>query len=317
MRETLRVKETALRRAEQEVDSLGFRNKQLEHRVASLQEDLERETKLIVNRSKFSKNKNDQPSIISNRHGGNPSVNSGVSTDPIFTEELQKKIIENAQLISLLADKDSDINLYKIRINELEQQLTKCVSDHTDLERKLRKENDMLIAKNSSLESKIAEGISIVGSEDALSVSECEHTHTPIHRNSTTTTITTTILNNASKLMHSACEERILQLEKDIFHWKTKYEICKISSSDNDNNEMVNKLPPPSSNGQQCSSSSCSSSDDYMSTEINESTMAKEQLIYNHFMKKLDSLFAEKNLAESKVNSYIIEVTENCLSLNF
>lgn len=293
MREQFRVKETALRRAEQEVDSLGFRNKQLEHRVAALQEDLERETKLIVNRSKLSKNKNDIP----------PTTISSKNTDSIFTEELQKKIIENAQLISLLADKDSDINLYTIRINELEQQLTKCVSDHTDIERKLRREIDMLLSKNSQLETKIAEGISIVGSEDALSVSECEHT--PMHRNSTQ--IITS--NAALTLMHGPCEERILQLEKDIFHWKTKYELCKIVAASNNDTDSVNNDVKLSANGQ-CSSSNSSSIDDYMLTVGNESMMMKEQLIYNHFMKKLDSLFMEKNLAESKINSYIIEVNE-------
>lgn len=87
LRETLRIKEASLRRSEQEVDSLGFRNKQLEYRVASLQDDLERETKNI--------NKNTK--LIKRSH-----TNEKLPNDILVAEELQKKISENAQLLSLV-----------------------------------------------------------------------------------------------------------------------------------------------------------------------------------------------------------------------
>lgn len=277
MRETLRIKETALRRAEQEVDSLGFRNKQLEHRVASLQDDFERESKLAATRSKSNKNRN-------HPDGDGTSANHRhIPADPIFTEEFQKKIMENAQLVSLIADKTADIELFSIRISELEQQLSKCVADHTDIERKLRKELEMVSARNAALETKLAESISIVGSEDALSVSESDHT--PIHRNSTTI---------------GANDERIAELEKDIFHWKTKYEICQMAAmntgGDGEVQPTVTDVNGPNS--------------DYMATDIDgESVVSKEHLIYDHLMAKMDGLFADKCLAESKVTSYVIEVS--------
>lgn len=290
MRETLRIKETALRRAEQEVDSLGFRNKQLEHRVAALQDDFERESKLAAaNRSKSNKNRNHPDG-----DNGPSAVHRHLPTDPIFTEEFQKKIMENAQLISLIADKTHDIELFTSRITELEHQLSKCVGDHTDIERKLRKELEMLSAKNAALETKLAESISIVGSEDALSVSESDHT--PIHRNSSAATV-------------GASDERIVELEKDVFHWRTKYEICKIAAVNAAGDGEVHggggggggrKASVTDSNGP--------STGDFMATDV-DGESPKEHLIYDHLMAKMDGLFAEKCLAESKVTSYIIEVS--------
>lgn len=87
LRESFRLKEANLRRAEQEVDSLTFRNKQLEHRVASLQDDLDRELK----RSKGS-----------SRQPRNTEIHT-MTKDAVIAEELQKKIIENAQLNSLVS----------------------------------------------------------------------------------------------------------------------------------------------------------------------------------------------------------------------
>ena len=85
LRETLRVKESSLRKSEQEVDSLGFRNKQLERRVVSLQEQLEAAAAKPNKQGKV-KNHNE-----SNNHD-----------TQVISEELQKLIIENAQLINLV-----------------------------------------------------------------------------------------------------------------------------------------------------------------------------------------------------------------------
>ncbi len=96
LRESLKVKEQALRRVENELDSLNFRNKQLEHRVSSLQDDLDDKTKSkhLSSHHKPNKNKNDQVA---------GSKNNGVNEiDPIIAEELQNRIIENAKLASLV-----------------------------------------------------------------------------------------------------------------------------------------------------------------------------------------------------------------------
>ena len=87
LQETLRIKDQTLRRSEAELDSLNFRNKQLEHRVANLQDDLQVDQK---------SNRNNK----SNKIRDNQFVSNGQSIDPIIAEELQKRIMENAQLAS-------------------------------------------------------------------------------------------------------------------------------------------------------------------------------------------------------------------------
>lgn len=100
MRDHLKQKETILRRAEQEIDSLGFRNKQLEHRVASLQDELatsesrrkEKDTKRRGNNDKLDVQ---QVNLMSNQ-------NDDTTQNLMIFEELQKKIMENAELTSLV-----------------------------------------------------------------------------------------------------------------------------------------------------------------------------------------------------------------------
>lgn len=85
LQESLRIKDQNLRRVETEIDSINFRNKQLEHRVASLQDDLQACQKTNKGGGKF--------------RGDNQTTGNG-QIDSIIAEELQKKIIENAQLSS-------------------------------------------------------------------------------------------------------------------------------------------------------------------------------------------------------------------------
>lgn len=260
LRESLRQKDTSLRRFEQEVDSLGFRNKQLEHRVASLQEDLDRESKQkqTNKNSKISKSK---PSAIE-------ATNNDIASDKLFVEEFQKKILENSQLVSLVADKTAEIEMQFHRIAELEQQLSTVGVQRAECERNLRKEIENLMAKNSSFETKLSDEASIIGSDDALSVSESEHT--PTH-----------LLNSN--------DERISKLEREVFHWKTKYELL----------EKGNVLEISTENN----------------TKIGATTLGdhatKDSILYNHFNKKLDDLFEQKCLAQSKA----INVEVECESL--
>lgn len=79
LRESLRLKELSLRRSEQELDNLGFRNKQLEFRVINFQEDL-------AGSSSNKKRNNDK------------NVRSESFLDDSVIEELQKKTLKNAQL---------------------------------------------------------------------------------------------------------------------------------------------------------------------------------------------------------------------------
>lgn len=107
LRDQLKQKETTLRRAEQEIDSLGFRNKQLEHRVASLQDELatteaRKKEKEAKKRGTSDKNEVQQVNLMSGRK-------DDMSQDSLIFEELQKKIMENAELTSLVTFKRNKI----------------------------------------------------------------------------------------------------------------------------------------------------------------------------------------------------------------
>lgn len=87
LKETLRQTQTQLRKFEQETDSLNFRNKQMERRIISLQEDFIKES------SKKQSSKEKTKNIVT-QNSNEP--------DPLLFEELQKKLIENAQLTSVV-----------------------------------------------------------------------------------------------------------------------------------------------------------------------------------------------------------------------
>lgn len=280
LRETLRIRETSLRRVEQEVDSLGFRNKQLEHRVATLQEDFERESKGKSNKNvKLNKTKNNNDTV---------AVAAGLSgvNDPIFSEELHKKIFENAELVSLVEDKNSAIDLLSNRLRDLEYQLHRKNGDHADVEMKLRKDIECLMSKNAALEARLIEGTSILGSDDTLSVSESDHT--PIHQNCLATT--------------SSQDEKVARLEKELFHLKTRCEYSKICDISSEEAIAINKLNNKDlMNGQTCT-------DGGMADDTVQSILTKEQLIYNHFTKEMEHHFTDKTIAESKVITFMAEV---------
>ncbi|CAN9499879.1 unnamed protein product [Ophioblennius macclurei] len=82
LKEQLKQRDQSLRKQEQEMDSLSFRNQQLAKRVELLQEELAASEA----RGKKGKNKGDSPS----QHG--------IQTQNVFDEDLQKKIEENERL---------------------------------------------------------------------------------------------------------------------------------------------------------------------------------------------------------------------------
>ncbi|XP_077437294.1 protein phosphatase 1 regulatory subunit 21 isoform X2 [Vanacampus margaritifer] len=82
LKEQLKQRDQSLRKQEQEMDSLSFRNQQLAKRVELLQEELA----ASESKGKRGKNKGDSPS------------HHGVRTQNVFDEDLQKKIEENERL---------------------------------------------------------------------------------------------------------------------------------------------------------------------------------------------------------------------------
>ncbi|XP_008428136.1 protein phosphatase 1 regulatory subunit 21 isoform X1 [Poecilia reticulata] len=82
LKDQLKQRDQSLRKQEQEMDSLSFRNQQLAKRVELLQEELA----ASEGRSKKGKAKGDSP------------LQPGLQTQSVFNEDLQKKIEENERL---------------------------------------------------------------------------------------------------------------------------------------------------------------------------------------------------------------------------
>lgn len=281
LREVVRVNETNLRRAEQEVDSLGFRNKQLEHRCATLQDDLSKDA--AKKGGKNAKSKDKTSNVNATQMSTEPSSS-------VLSEEFQKKIFECAQLSSSIADKTTEIQLQANRIEELENLLRSMNAEQTETEAKLRREVERLTVKTHELEAKVAEATSIVGSDDTLYVSELEQQKS----------INSCGGGGGGGGGNIKLEERILALEKDLVHWRTQYEILQMKSKlDNSNANAIeqnNKID----------------TDNLKNAENDEkSTLGVtdgERLLIENYSKKIEDLFMAKCLAESKLAIYIEEV---------
>lgn len=285
LRESLRVKEIDLRRVEQEIDSLGFRNKQLEHRVASLQDDL----------SKDSAKKQPKGLKLKLKSDSSPSHSSQTCSSAdatLLSEELQKKIIECAQLTSTVADKVSEIAMQNTRIGELEQLIRTISGERVITENTMRKEIERLETKNHELETKLTEASSIVGSDDTLYVSECEQHHKHIGP-PTANSIGSS--DDASSTNGTKNDERIQQLEKENAYWRTQYEILQLTV---ERREKTNDFVD-------------SNKTIDLSKTINESTngtVNADELIRKHYTRKIEDLFRMKCTAESKLSTYVDEV---------
>ncbi|XP_077299782.1 uncharacterized protein LOC143920713 [Arctopsyche grandis] len=196
LKELLRERELSLRKDELEIDSLNFRNQQLTKRVTVLQDDLD--VLQSSKNAKKGKHKKDE-------RGQTQSVLP--SNDSILQEELQKKIIENAHLVSNMADKDFELSQLKLRLSDAEKQLSETDTKYKCELQKLKNHNQELAASlETALSSKektnlpvqgtphrnnqipgsingdfISDVGSLIGSEDALSTEE-SHLHEQLSR---------------------------------------------------------------------------------------------------------------------------------------
>ncbi|KAH8362957.1 hypothetical protein KR084_003719 [Drosophila pseudotakahashii] len=296
LREQVQQYATSLRRTEQEVDSLGFRNRQLESRVSQLQHEI---------------SVHEQPGGRRGLQQGNrrPEADppADAAQEALIFEELQKKIIENAQLTSLIDDKERDLLLHTERIATLEQKLEKRIGDQNELEKRLRKEVDTLQHRNSELETKLVDAASMLGSEDALSATGSDNT--PLHN-----------LQQQSNSHQLTSDDRFALLEKEAAHWRAQFEVAKLHQAFVSN---------PSKDLSTCSCSTAAAGvtvrpaepETKGSQRARDSLQdppeppTKEQLIYSVFTKKFEDLLRLKVQAESKLRSYELEVQhlQNCL----
>lgn len=142
IRNQLKEKEVELRRAEQELDSLTFRNQQLTKRITVLQEELDKAQNKC---KKGSRNKQ------------TPENNSQIPAPPnnILDEEFQKKIVENAQLLSQISDKDSEIESLYERILQLECKVDHCEKSKVESECQYQSTIDKLERERNDLQRKL------------------------------------------------------------------------------------------------------------------------------------------------------------------
>lgn len=315
LREQLRQSETALRRSEQEVDSLGFRNRQLEHRVAALQDEIaKREGRIKTGKEYVRKQeiagKGDLPGAAGE---------GDVGQDALIFEELQKKIMENAELTTMVDDKEHELQIQGERLLNLQKMLEKRNTEFTESEKRFRRDFEVLQKRNTELESKLVDAISMLGSEDALSASGSDHTplHVAAQQHDQSTLSTTSV---------PTAEERICSLEREMVHWRTQYEILKINEAITfnetknvlyDNNITSSSAIIPEYSNCSCSSTAAglivksssaeakSSRDSYKEPKL---PPTKEQILYNSFSQKFEELLKSKYLAESRLFSYETEV---------
>ncbi|KAG9259878.1 protein phosphatase 1 regulatory subunit 21 [Astyanax mexicanus] len=114
LKEELKQREQGLRKAEQEMDSLSFRNQQLAKRVELLQEEL----LASEAKGKKTKNKVDSPS------------QSSYQTQSVFDEDLQKKIQENERLHIQFYEADEMHRQQEQQLRDKLEQLEKDAEQH-------------------------------------------------------------------------------------------------------------------------------------------------------------------------------------------
>ncbi|XP_075874920.1 protein phosphatase 1 regulatory subunit 21 isoform X1 [Nelusetta ayraudi] len=114
LKEQLKQRDQSLRKQEQEMDSLSFRNQQLAKRVELLQEELA----VSEAKGKKGKSKGDSPS----QHG--------LETKSVFDEDLQKKIIENERLHIQFYEADEKHKKQEAELKSRLQELEKDSEQH-------------------------------------------------------------------------------------------------------------------------------------------------------------------------------------------
>ncbi|XP_058119429.1 protein phosphatase 1 regulatory subunit 21 isoform X2 [Anopheles ziemanni] len=288
LRETLRTKEATLRKSEQEVDSLGFRNKQLEKRVAALQENIEHDLKKTAV-SKGGKNKSSA--------GGDGNVVS-MPDSGVIAEELQKKIFENAKLSNIVEDKNAELKQLQNRIEGLNREL----QQQAVVEQKLRKELELLTVRNTELESKASEAASTIGSEDGLSVTTDMENH--FNHFTTSSNSASQVPNNGTNNNSAAAsqDERIVFLEKELNHWRAQYELLKIETS----SQM--RIAPKAEQKDDIFSHGTDGINRTLEDNQQQSEFqTRERKLTECFTKSIEELFHDKCRAESKLASHFME----------
>ena len=317
IREQLKEKEVELRRAEQELDSLSFRNQQLTKRITVLQEELDK----TQNKSKKGRNKSAEN-------------NSQISAPPnhILDEEFQKKIVENAQLLSQISDKDSELESLNERIQQLEYKLDRCEKSKVDLECQLQGAMDKLEREKNDLQRKLNDKqkqeetvswSSNDGKRDGYDldarIALSNHRQTEPSPFSSPLASRRSSKSTSEGRPHKAQEEdndfdhsKSCDVEKEMNYWKAQYYILKIKYDEVEQQEHFCNMPIENVPLQP--------------TKINhmigrlavpftipEEIEAREARIRDYFLQEIDKLIMEKHICHVKnlamaANSEVMQI---------
>lgn len=238
IRNQLKEKEVELRRAEQELDSLTFRNQQLTKRITVLQEELDK----AQNKPKKGRNKQTPDSNSQIPPAAAAPLNN------ILDEEFQKKIVENAQLLSQISDKDSEIESLYERIQQLEYKIDYCEKSKVESECQYQAMIDKLERERNDLQRKLSdrqkqeETVSWSSNEgkrdaydfDARGVLSNHRQTEPSPFSSPSASRRSSKSLGEGKQQKSQEENneflyaKSCDLEKELNHWKAQYHILKI-----------------------------------------------------------------------------------------
>lgn len=248
VRNQLKEKEVGFRRAEQEIDSLTFRNQQLTKRITVLQEELDKaQNKPKKGKGKASENNSQIPPPLP------PPPNN------ILDEEFQKKIVENAQLLSQISDKDSEIESLYERIQQLECKVDYCEKSKVEVECRHQGTIDKLERERNDLQRKLndrqkqEETVSWSSNEgrrdgydfDARGVLSNHRQTEPSPFSSPSASRRSSKSLGEGKPQKSQEESneflcaKSCDLEKEINHWKAQYHILKIKYDELEQRETV------------------------------------------------------------------------------
>ncbi|CAH0400349.1 unnamed protein product [Chilo suppressalis] len=311
LRDLLKEKEKSLRRGELEIDSLTFRNQQLTRRVSVLQEELEA-LQLKFNKKSKSKGDDKQVGAASNI----PPLDSG-----LLQEELQKKIIENAQFASQLSDKTFEVSQLKASLEDYQKHINESDSKYKCEIAKLKNKNQELqFALEEAQKERLggtpnkiqvvssqphscngdflSEGGSLIGSEDALSSID------DLNINEQLGLKTHTLEQENQKLR---MEYELLQMEND----SLKLEVSKyVSASQKRKGEShdsgdFNSFNETSIDAEGKLTGLLGSME--VPFLLNHEVQAREERVKTYFRNKISKLEGEKDELRSKTEHYVTE----------
>ncbi|KAJ8673472.1 hypothetical protein QAD02_004734 [Eretmocerus hayati] len=308
IREQLKVKEVELRRAEQELDSLNFRNQQLTKRVTVLQEDL------------------DDAQNKTAKKGKNKAFDNKVQQLPppvpnhILDEEFQKKIMENAQLLSQISDKNIEIDNLLERIQHLEYKLELSEKSRVELDNKYRETIEKLERERNDAQRRLNEKLK---QEETVSWSSGEGkrdgydletksgytNHRPesspfsspsaSRRSSKSTVEMGPLRKTWSSNQDENSEEfefsKLCELEKELNHWKAQYNIIRIKYEELNQKEN-SEIKVLETSDSQPSEVSNMLGRLTVPFAIPEEIEAREMKIKEYFLREIDKLVTEKHL---------------------